>query len=79
MEPGVGRTVRRTVQPQPPFEDAQLWEGARACVMLTCRPGVMGPAIEDAEGLPKVIVPEEVVAGCPPVPPAPQEHDTAVE
>ncbi len=72
IKPGVRHTVRRTVQPTPPFEDTQLPEDDAACVLLTCRPGVVVPSAEQSEGMPKVVVQEEVVA-CLPL------EDTAVE
>lgn len=65
FEQGVKHTVRRAVQPVPPFEDAHLPKGGPACVLLTCRPGVVVPPAEHTAGLPQVIVQEEVVA-CPP-------------
>lgn len=72
IKAGVRHTVRRTVQPLPPFEDTQLPDDGAACVLLTCRPGVVAPTSELAEGMPEVVVQEEVVACLP-------KEDTAVE
>ncbi len=62
LHEGVEHVVRRVVQPQPPFEDAQLGPGRAPRVLLTCRPGVVMLGNGAHQPPTQVVVQEEVVA-----------------